>query len=364
MTQETKLSRPKILLVDDNQALLDTFGELLGQLPSQPEIFTATSGTRALLLLKAETFRLLLCDLSMPKMDGLQLLAIVRRQFPELRTVVLTALEEEHFRSRAYALGVDMFWLKPDTQQNMETFLQCVESLLGRDTEGGFRGVQSKGLMDIIQMESLSQSSTVLRITRGSLVGRIWFQDGDLIDAETDGARGEAAFRQILGWKSGTFESLPPEPNRERTILKTVNGLLLETAQAIDEISAPADEHTPEANEQADHKKTVLRLSALTREGAEFVVSIPEKGSTDAEGWGTEKTKELGEWMGEAVESCQKLAQLLKAGPFSHLEAKAMDHRLVMLSHEVKHYLVGWPANTEVPKLKEETLKLVASWES
>ena len=172
-------------------------------------------------------------------MDGLQVLAIVRRRFPELRTVVLTALEDEEFRSRAYALGVDLFWLKTDMQQNPQMFLDCLESLLGRDMETGFRGIQSKSLMDIIQMECLSRSSTVLRITRGPLVAKLWIQDGELIDAEAEGARGEAAFRRILAWKSGTFENLSAEPKRERTIIKSVNALLLESAQTIDEAANP-----------------------------------------------------------------------------------------------------------------------------
>ena len=107
--------------------------------------------------------------------------------------------------------------------------------------EGGFRGIQSKSLMDIIQMECLSRSSTVLRITRGSLVAKLWIQDGELIDAEAEGARGEAAFQRILAWKSGTFENLPAEPDRERTIPKPVNALLLESAQAMDETADSAE---------------------------------------------------------------------------------------------------------------------------
>src|SRR5262249_1154012 len=240
--------------------------------------FTTTSGARALAMLKSEPFRLLLCDLKMPKMDGLQVLTIVRRRFPELRTVVMTAVHNEEFRSRAYALGVDLFWLKPDRQQNMEMFIQCIESLLGRDDEGGFRGVQSKSMMDLIQMECLSQSSTVLRITRGSLTGRIWISQGELIDAETDGDRGERAFRRILEWKSGTFENLPAEPTRERTITKPANALLLEAAQAFDETNAPVPK-TAEASEQADHRKTVRRLASLTKAGADFVVSHVNKNS-------------------------------------------------------------------------------------
>src|SRR5271170_7502304 len=222
----------KILILDDDADWLDLSREMLSELPSKPEVRTASNARRALALLDTEPFRLLICDLKMPRMDGLQVLSVVRRRFPELRTVVLSGLEDEEFRSRAYALGVDLFWLKMDMQRNTKMFLDCLESLLGRDAEGGFRGIQSKSLMDIIQMECLSRSSTVLRITRGPLVAKIWINNGELTDAEVEGARGEAAFQRIFAWKSGTFENLPAEPNRQRTITKPVNALLLESAQA------------------------------------------------------------------------------------------------------------------------------------
>jgi CheY-like chemotaxis protein len=356
-------SRHKVLIVDDDPAVLELYRDLLSQLPSHPEIFTTTSGSRALSMLKSEGFRLLLCDLKMPKMDGLQVLSIVRRRFPELRTVVMTAVHNEEFRSRAYALGVDLFWLKPDTQQNMEMFLQCIESLLGRDEEGGFRGVQSKSLMDLIQMECLSQSSTVLRVTRGSLSGRIWILSGELIDAETEGTRGEMAFRRILEWKSGTFENLPTEPGRERTITKPANALLLEAAQAMDEIASPEPQSTEDV-ERADHRKTVWRLAALTRAGADYVVSLPKEPETKVEGWGTEATQELGVWMRQAIEACNKLAHDLQAGSLAHLEGRSLDHRVVLLPEDQKVYLVGWPAETKLSLLSEQSKQLVASWDS
>ena len=364
MPQEAKQTRPKILIVDDDAGLVETYRGLLGALPSGPEVFGASTGTRALSLLKGDSFRLLICDLRMPKMDGIQVLSIVRRSYPELRTVVITGVQDEQFRSRAYALGVDMYWLKPNTKQDMEMFLQCIESLLGHDTEGGFRGVQSKGLMDILQMESLSQSSTVLRVTRGSLVGRLWFQSGELIDAETEGARGEAAFQRILGWKSGTFENLPAEPARERTITKPLNALLLEAAQTMDETAAPGRTPSAEEAEQADHRQTVWRLAALTRAGADFVVSVAEASPTEAQGWGTDAAQEIGRWMGQVHASCQHLSQRLEAGPWAHAEGKGLSQRIVMLPYEGKAFVVGWPASAEASRLKEQSKKLVASWES
>src|SRR5436189_5547888 len=128
-------ARHRILLLDDDPKLLETYQQILANLPSQPEIHTATSGPRAMAMLESEPFRLLICDLKMPKMDGLQVLSIVRRKWPQVRTVVLTSVMDEHFRSRVYALGVDLFWQKPGSEQEITMFLECLESLLGRETE-------------------------------------------------------------------------------------------------------------------------------------------------------------------------------------------------------------------------------------
>jgi CheY-like chemotaxis protein len=353
-------TRHKILLLDDDTDLLALYREILTQLPSKPEIHTATTGTRAMVLLEAEPFRLLICDLKMPRMDGLQVLAIVRRRFPELRTVVLTAVQDEEFRSRAYALGVDLFWLKPDTQQNMKMFLECLESLLGKDTESGFRGVQSKSLIDIIQMECLSQSSTVFRITRGTLVGRIWIKDGELIDAEAEGAVGEAAFRRILEWTSGTFESLPAEPDRARTIHKSVNALLLESAQALDETVAVDDE----SSQQMEHRSTVRRLSVLTREGAEFIVAVPSAADQPAEGWGTEATENLAVWIRRTAQAARNLSEKLDAGPLSFAEGKNFDRHLVLLPGGDKNVLVAWTPATVPENPVDKGRQIVASWGS
>jgi DNA-binding NarL/FixJ family response regulator len=351
-------NRHKILILDDDADWLDMCREVLAQLPSKPEIRTVSTGARAINQLDAEPFRLLICDLKMPRIDGLQVLAIVRRRFPDLRTVVLTALEDEEFRSRAYALGVDLFWLKSDMQQNMKMFLDCLESLLGRDMDSGFRGIQSKSLMDIIQMECLSRNSTVLRITRGPLVAKIWIQDGELIDAEVQGARGETAFRKILAWKSGTFENLPAELNHERAIQQSVNALLLESAQTMDELGT---EQT-EIIEKNAHRKTVWRLSLLARDGAEFVVAIPPDGEPEA--WGTHSAEQQAKWSRHAMELSRQLGERLEAGPLSHVAGSSAERNVLALTRENKLFLVGWPPDKADGQLLEKTKKLVASWDS
>ena len=354
-------TRHKILVLDDDADWLNLCGEMFKQLPSKPEIRTVASGARALALLETEPFRLLVCDLKMPRMDGLQVLSIVRRRFPELRTIVLSGLEDEEFRSRAYALGVDLFWLKSDMQANSQMFLDCIESLMGRDMEGGFRGIQSKSLMDIIQMECLSRTSSVLRITRGSLVAKLWIQNGELIDAESEGARGEAAFYRILAWKSGTFENLPAEPDRERTITKPVNALLLESAQAMDEI---ADSAAPESIEQTAHRKTIWKLALLTREGAEFVIVAPLDGQGEVETMGMQPSEALNKWARRTAETAKRLGERIEAGPLSHVASHNLERQLLVLNRENKSFLIGWPPQAESGPLLDKCKKMVSSWDS
>ena len=353
--------RHKILILDDDADWLVLCHDLLAALLSRPEILTANTAKRALALLETESVRLLICDLKMPRMDGLQVLAIVRRQFPDVRTIVLSGLEDEGYRSRAYALGVDMFWLKTEMQRNSKLFTECLESLLGRDQDVGFRGIQSKSLMDIIQMECLSRSSIVLRITRGPLVAKLWIQEGEVIDAETDGVRGEAAFQRVLAWKTGTFENLPAEPDRERTIQKPVNALLLESAQNMDEAINPSEE--PDLVESASHRKTMWKLSQLTREGADFVVAVPPEGQGEPEALGTQSVAAFSQWTRHTAEIARRLGDRLEAGPLLHVAGHNQERQVLMLAHGDRAFLVGWP--TEVTEnLPEKSHKLVASWDS
>ncbi|HXA44366.1 MAG TPA: response regulator [Candidatus Angelobacter sp.] len=354
-------TRHKILLLDDDTDWLSLCHDLLDTtLLSKPEILTANTARRALTILETEQIRLLICDLKMPRIDGLQMLAIVRRRFPELRTIALSGLEDEEFRSRAYALGVDLFWLKSEMQRNSKLFNECLESLLGRDSATGFRGIQSKSLMDIIQMECLSRSSTVLRITRGPLVAKLWVQDGDLIDAETEGARGEFAFQRLLSWKSGTFENLPAEPERTRTIFKPINALLLESAQNMDE---NASVNEPDKLESSNHRRTIWKLSQLTREGADFIVAVPTDGKGEPEALGTQSISSLTHWTQRANELALRLGERLEAGPLLHVSGQNLERQVLLLASGDRAFLVGWPTDAS-GNLAEKSRKLVASWDS
>ena len=364
-------TRHKVLLLDDDVDLLDMYRQLLTQLPSQPEIYTATSGPRAMAMLEAEPFRLLICDLRMPKMDGLQVLSIVRRKHPELRTVALTSVADEQFRSRAYALGVDLFWYKPATEQEIKMFLECLESLLGRESDDGFRGVQSKSLVDIIQLECISQSSSTLRITNGGHTGKIWIQDGEVIDAEAGEQVGEPAFQRILSWRAGGFESLPAEPTRERTILKSYNALLLETAQAIDEKRAVNGEGAAVNGEgkvngdgtpAASPPSPVPQLSQI--EGIEFVLAMKPGQEGPPMARGLENPERMAEWSRQTLERFRGLGDRIHAGHFLQFEGMGPQRNISLTTQADTEFCLGWKHSMTLDEVREMTKKIVTLWAS
>jgi len=351
-------TRPKILLADDDPDLLDLYREILAQLPSRPEIRTALSGARVMALLEVEPFQLLICDLKMPKMDGLQVLAIVRRKYPQLRTVAMTAELDEQYRSRAYALGVDLFWHKPATEQETKMFLECIESLLGRETGGGFRGVQSKSLMDIIQLECISQSSSVLRITNGSLTGMIWIQGGELVDAEASELRGEAAFQKILSWKAGNFEMLPADPGRPRTIFKSYNALLLESAQAMDELRGGV---TPEGSART----AATPLAQLSQvEGVEFVLAMKAGASGHEVARGLENPERMAAWARQNLARFSSLGDRLGAGPLEQVEGFGPQRHVALACQGDTEFCVGWKHSLAPDQVREMMRKVLALWVS
>ena len=355
-------ARHKILLVDDDQDFLEVYWETLKRLPCAPEIHTASTGARALALLESEPFSLLIVDLHMPKMDGLQVLAIARRKFPHLRIVVLTGVSDEEFRARAYGMGVDQFWQKPVTDNDVKLFLESIESLLQREQQGGFRGVQSKSLVDIIQLESMSQTSGVLRITNGVLEGRIWLQAGAVIDAAAQDLAGEDAFRRILAWKTGSFEMLPPDPARERKILTSCNALLLESAQAMDEASGDKAAAVSPPGEPAAAVSPLAELARLPE--VQFLLSVGTEPNYEVDSWGLESPEVVADWTQKTLRSFETLGERLQVGHLQQVAGLGKPGHVVMAGSPRGLLTAGFRPGLGTDGVRETMKMLLAKWAS
>ena len=346
-------ARQRILILDDEHDILEIYQEILARLPSQPEIHTADNGSRAIALLESEMFHLLLVDLRMPMMDGFQVLAIVRRKFPALRVVVMTGCEDEQFRARAYAMGIDLYIQKPKTGKEIINFVDCVESLLEREEQGGFRGVQSKTLVDIIQLECITQSSAILKVTIATGEGRIWVQRGEIIDAATSELSGKEALLEMLRWKSGNFEMLVSDIPRPRTIFSSYESLLMETAQTLDEASADIKD------------SEAVGLAAFARyKGVQFAVTADGSDPKKFDQWGCEDADQIATWLVQTGGALRDLGDRLEAGQLTDVAGLGAQRHVAMLCGDNEMLGVGFTRSAMLPHIRETMKQIEQKWAS
>ena len=82
------MTRARILVVDDKDNMLKLFAKILGD---DCELTTAADGGRALSLVEAQDFDVVVTDLKMPGADGLEVLKAVKRRQPDTEVVMMTA---------------------------------------------------------------------------------------------------------------------------------------------------------------------------------------------------------------------------------------------------------------------------------
>jgi two-component system response regulator YesN len=84
----------------------------------------ATDGEMALPLLRTAQPDVLITDIKMPFMDGLQLSKIVRERMPWVKIIILSGHDEFEYAQKAISLGITDYLLKPVTVQKLQTVLQ------------------------------------------------------------------------------------------------------------------------------------------------------------------------------------------------------------------------------------------------
>lgn len=103
----------KLLMVDDEKWVRDRFSE---RIPWSDAGFSfmgaASGGEEAIRMIEKEMPHLLLTDITMPNMNGLELAGYVRKRWPRIRIVILTAYSEFEYARQAIELGVDQYLIK------------------------------------------------------------------------------------------------------------------------------------------------------------------------------------------------------------------------------------------------------------
>jgi signal transduction histidine kinase len=119
------MAKESLLIVDDEQSILELCERILSKAGYQ--VTTASSGAKAVELARQQQFDLLLTDLKMPGLGGLETFQAVREIDPDIAGIVLTGFGTMETAIEALRLGFTNFILKPFTSDQL---LQAVEEAL------------------------------------------------------------------------------------------------------------------------------------------------------------------------------------------------------------------------------------------
>jgi DNA-binding NtrC family response regulator len=105
------MSKFKVLLVDDEREYVTTLGERMQMRGLDPEI--AFSGEQALGMLEHSLPDVMVLDLKMPGIDGLEVLRRVKKRYPQIQVIILTGHGSDRDEAAARRLGAFDHLQKP-----------------------------------------------------------------------------------------------------------------------------------------------------------------------------------------------------------------------------------------------------------
>lgn len=129
----------RVLVVDDDETIRDTLYELLSE---NYICQTAETAEKAMARLQADTYDVVLTDISMPGLSGLELLGQVRQRFPQTPVIVISGISDKEHAQGLIRLGAFDYLLKPFGLDEVEKSVtraidyrrQLIEQSTGEET--------------------------------------------------------------------------------------------------------------------------------------------------------------------------------------------------------------------------------------
>lgn len=221
----------RVLVVDDEEDLTWSISKNLAKDKDKYDLICVNSGNKALEVLSQLPVNLVISDIRMPELTGLELLVKIRDNYPSTKVIIMTAYGSTEVQEEANRLGCLKYIEKPfEISDLRQLILETISE------KKGFQGkVSDFQLSDLIQLNCLSRLTSSLVIDRENEEGRIFFKEGNIVHATCGEFEGEEALYELLSWSGGNFSTVKNEEPPRETIIKGWQGLLLEGMRRLDE---------------------------------------------------------------------------------------------------------------------------------
>jgi CheY-like chemotaxis protein len=220
----------EVLIVDDFKPTLKAIKMYLSsEHKGKLKIHIAEDGKNAAEILNSCEIDLVVTDIGMPVMDGLELLAYMSKDHPGIPVIVMTSFSTPQIEERLKKFSAFLYLEKPFDIKDLEG---KILEVLNAETEGHIRGFSLPSFLQLIELES---KTCTLEIEYEGNKGFLYFSEGSLIGAKTAKSTGAEAALEILSLEKAEIDILSKCRKTEKTITAPLHHLLLESAQLKDE---------------------------------------------------------------------------------------------------------------------------------
>jgi CheY-like chemotaxis protein/predicted regulator of Ras-like GTPase activity (Roadblock/LC7/MglB family) len=221
----------RVLVVDDEDDLTWSISKHLAKDRDKYELICVNSGKKALEVLSQLPVKLVISDIRMPEISGLELLSRIKEAYPTTKVIIMTAYGSSEVHEEANSRGCFKYIEKPfEIADLRQLILEAIEE------KKGFMGTISDfQLSDLIQMNCLGRMTTVLHITGDDYRGSIYIEEGNIVHAAYSDKEGQDALFEMLSWAGGNFSTERGKRAPKETIIKGWQSLLLEGMRRVDE---------------------------------------------------------------------------------------------------------------------------------
>jgi len=146
-----------LLIIDDHKIFRDGLKLLLSQFPFVGKMHEASNGQEFLDMVEDVRPDLVMMDINMPVMGGIEATQTALERYPDLKIIVLTTFHDEDFVEQMMVAGVEGYMLKRSTPEEFETAIKRVSAGGNYFSDEIVRTVASK--LNKIREESLARTS-------------------------------------------------------------------------------------------------------------------------------------------------------------------------------------------------------------
>ena len=116
----------RLVIADDHPLLIDGLKKVLEEMENVKVVACAENGLQLISVLRETPADMILLDLQMPKLDGIDTLRLIKKDFPKVRIIVFTNYGQAKLINEIKALGADGYLLKDSTSTNLKDAVNAV----------------------------------------------------------------------------------------------------------------------------------------------------------------------------------------------------------------------------------------------